>query len=172
MRSLLTGICFLMVTAACASSATLDFSTTDLGGGLFRYDITLNNPFSQLVSGLNLINANSLFGIDALSAIKSPPGWDFFAPIPGLVDELNFFSLDHASDVPVGGSVSGFGFESFTDPSRLGALRFDLISGSTFRQIPEPHGIFLGGSTLVLIGLLRNLRGYRRGRTVPDRKPY
>jgi hypothetical protein len=166
MRSLLIAACFLALMATNAFS-TLAFSTTDLGGGLFRYDITLNNPLSQPVSGLNIINANSLFGLDAASVIKSPPGWGFFAPIPGVIDELNYFSKDPVFDVSVGGSRSGFGFESFTDPSHLASLRYDLIGGSSGTQVPEPHDeILLGGSAFISIALY----GLRRRPRIPGRR--
>lgn len=122
-------------------ASPLEFTTTDIGGGLYRYDLTLNNPFSEPLSGLNILQAGTVFGLDEFSVINAPPGWDFFAPLPPVVDELNFFSLAASTDVPVGGALSGFSFESTTDPAAIsGRILFDII-GASGRQIPEPSAV-------------------------------
>lgn len=83
-----------------------------LSGGLFRYTLTVNNP--QAIIGLNIPRANTLFGLYFTSKIQASAGWNDFAPIAGVVDDLNYFAL--GSGVPVGGSLSGFQFDSSTNP--------------------------------------------------------
>jgi hypothetical protein len=158
-------LCTIVLTLVASTwgwAGPLIFMVDDLGGGLFQYNFTLTNPFSVPLSGLNIFNANSVFGLDDFSVIGAPENiggnpladWSFFAPSPPFVDELNYFSLHPAADVPIGGSLGGFFFQSTTAPSTLPAeglvlfRDYDLIDASG-RQIPEPS-IFL----LMAIGLL------------------
>lgn len=149
-------LCLLAASVFLAAASTLNVTTSDLGGGLFRYDLTLTNTYDQPLSGLNLIHAGSAFGVDFTSTIMAPANWDFFAPLPPLVDELNFFSLDSTSDLPIGGSLSGFSFDSFTAPSSLpsGAFAFDVIGGTTGTQLPEASTtlMLLSGIAGILVG--------------------
>ncbi len=136
---------FVIVLAAATTTRTsaipLEFTVDDLGGGMFHYSLTLNNQFGESLSGLNIFHGFSVFGLDHTSVIGFPSGWDFFAPLPPLVDELNWFSLSPATDVPIGGSLSGFTFQSTTDPATLtsGNFGFDVISGQTGRQLTVPE---------------------------------
>ena len=145
--------------AITAAGATLDYTATDLGGGLFEYSLTIKNPLhNDGISGLNLVNAGTAFGLNESSTISAPAGWFFFAPIPPLVNELNFFSMDPSTDIPVGGSLGGFTFQSTTDPGSVSEsdLTFDLIKGSTGTQTtPEPGTIAAGVVALVLLGAKR-----------------
>ena len=127
-----------------ASADPVEFVAVPLGGGLFQYSLTINNPADQPISGLNLLDANSIFGLIPDSIITAPPNWSFFAPDPDLgIDELNFFSLIPSADVPLGGSLGGFIFQSTTDPSTISSLRYDLIGGTSGSQIPEPATLLL-----------------------------
>ena len=123
-----------------ASATPLQFTVDNLGGGLFQYNLTLNDPFSEPLSGLNILHANTVFGLDNTSVIGAPAGWDFFAPLPLVVDELNFFSLSPATDVPIGSSLGGFFFQSTTDPATLGPgdFTFDVIGGTSGKQLSVP----------------------------------
>jgi hypothetical protein len=144
--SLILFFCGLLLLSPASAIPVLDFTvetsplvvTVDsLGGGLFQYNFTLNNVWGEPLSGLNLFHGSSAFGLNTLSSIVAPPGWSFFSPLPPLVDELNWFSLSPATDVPVGGSLSGFSFRSTTDPATLGsdAYAFDVIGGITGTQL-------------------------------------
>src|SRR5215475_11878566 len=91
-----------LATSAATAAPNVTFTATPLGGGLFQYDLTMNDVGgSEPFSGLDILNANSVFGLTSGSAIGAPAGWSFFAPLPPLVDELDFFSLAGASDVAV-----------------------------------------------------------------------
>jgi len=146
-----------LATATRTSAIPLSFTVDHLGGGLFQYNLTLNNQFGEPLSGLNLLRGFSAFGLDDTSVINAPAGWDFFAPLPPLVDELNWFSLNSATDVPIGGSLGGFSFLSTTDPATLGPsdFAFDVISGKTGIQLSVPEqsntGLLLAIS---LVGIL------------------
>jgi len=129
----------LLATSAASAAPTLVINTTDLGGGNWQYDMTLSNTGgTEPLSGLNLLSANTIFGLDDTSTITAPSGWDYFAPLPPSVDELNYFSLSSASDVDVDDSLSGFSFESTTDPNTLdwNSLEADAIGGTSSTQIP------------------------------------
>lgn len=141
-----------------ASADPVEFVAVPLGGGVFQYTLTINNPADQPISGLNILNANSIFGLNLASIITAPPNWDFFAPDPVFgVDELNFFSLFASADVPIGGSLQGFIFQSTTDPSTISSLRYDLIGGTSGSQIPEPVTILLLSTGLAGLAL-KNLK--------------
>jgi hypothetical protein len=147
--------------------AELQFSTVALGGGLFEYDLTLSDPFDQPLSGLNILHANSVFGLDTTSTISAPAGWSFFPPLPPFIDELNYFTPFPSAFVPIGGSRAGFSFDSTTNPSTLGGqIAFDVIGGTTGDQIPpvpEPSTfseVALGAVILVcswLVGKKKSL---------------
>jgi len=139
--------------------AEVIYTVKDLGGGLFLYKFTLIdqgfiNPITGLpepVSGLNLLHAHSDFGLDETSTIGAPSGWDFFAPLPPLVDELNFFSLSPSADVPIGNSLEGFSFQSTVGvavsiPTIFPCGHYDVIGSISNTQlscVPEPASLIL-----------------------------
>ncbi len=155
MSTCLSGLLLMLAWIASARAGTLTVATVNLGGGLWEYDLTLTDPYSFPLSGLNILQADTLFGLDSSSTITAPPGWDFFAPLPPVVDELNFFSLSSASDAQPGVPLAGFSFDSVTDPSTLpGALGFDVINADTGAQVPEPGSwLLLTTACLVLASL-------------------
>jgi hypothetical protein len=154
--------------AANTRAIPLTFTVNDLGGGVFQYNLTLNNSFGDPLSGLNILHGFSAFGLNASSIIGAPAGWDSFAPLPPLVDELNWFSLSTATDVPIGGSLGGFFFQSTTDPATVAPsdFAFDVISGRTGRQLSTPEqsntGLLLATSLAGLIAYGWRCRRARR----------
>lgn len=181
MRSTITiGLLAAFAISAASSSAApgpLTFTADDLGGGVFQYHLTLENPFGVPISGLNLFRANTVFGLDESGVIGAPEDiggnpmfdWSFFAPIPGLVDELNYFALDPGADIAPGGSLSGFFFQAPTDPGTLPpdglvlARDYDLIDSSGRQIIPESERadvvLIIGFGAAVAYGLrCRSLR--------------
>jgi hypothetical protein len=130
----------LLLAASQASAVpTLQLGFSSSSPGEWTYDMTLiDGGGTESLSGLNIPAAYTLFGLDDTSTIISPSGWDSFAPLPPSVDELNYFSLSGASDVPIGGSLGGFSFVSATDPDTIDwdAFEADAIGGTSSTQIP------------------------------------
>jgi hypothetical protein len=164
----------IFVIGTAAYAGVLDFNAINLGGGLFRYQLILNNiAYSEPLSGLNILNANTVFGLDNSSTISAPIGWSFFAPLPPVVDELNYFSLSPATDIPIGSSLSGFSFVSSTIPSTVGGqIGFDVIGGISGRQlpIPEPSTLALfaiGVLSVMAMGVRLKSTRRMRSMTVP-----
>jgi hypothetical protein len=157
----LLAIMLALATTTRISAIPMNITVDNLGGGLFQYNLTLNDEFGDPLSGLNVLHGFSVFGLEDTSVIGAPAGWSFFAPLPPLVDELNWFSLSSATDVPIGGSLSGFFFQSTTDPATLkpGDFVFDVISGRTGLQLPIPEQSNTG---LLLTFGLASLLAYGR----------
>jgi hypothetical protein len=155
-------LAILAIASPASAVPLVTFTTTDLGGGVFQYDLTLDNDAGpEPFSGLNILNANSVFGLDGGSSISAPSGWSFFAPLPPWVDELNFFSLATGSDVAVNASLAGFSFQSSTDPDTIGGtFAVEAIGGTSSSQIPLAGAVYVPEpSTLALlaIGLLAGI---------------
>lgn len=147
------------------------YSASDLGGGMFEYDLTIHNdggagPENGPVIGLLVLHGDTVFGLDDTSPITAPTDWGFFAPLPGLVDSLDFFSLAASADVPVDDVLTGFSFKSATDPASLAgdnfaveAVAFDADGNAVQvpmgnASVPEPGSlILLAGSVLALIAV-------------------
>jgi len=137
------------------------------GGPYYDYEMTLiNTGGTEPLSGLNLLAANTIFGLDDTSTIMAPSGWDYFAPLPPTVDELNYFSLSGASDVPIGGSLGGFSFLSTSDPNAVDwdSVEADAIGGESSSQIPLQVVILPEPTTalLVAVGLALQAASRRR----------
>jgi hypothetical protein len=174
----LCAIALILATSRSGQGAFI-VSTVNLGGGLFQYNLTVQNidlinlatGSPEPLSGVNLFHGNSVFGLDDSSVINAPAGWFFFAPDPGppLVDELNFFSLSPATDIPIGGQLGGFSFQSMTNPATLPSDAFaqDYIGGITGQQIPgipEPSSWILAISGLLVVLAARRVNGSPGGR--------
>jgi hypothetical protein len=130
------------------------YTTLDLGGGVFLYQLSVDNTGGgEPLGGLEVLHGDTVFGLDGSSTIVAPPGWLYFAPVPGLVDDLDYFSLSSSTEIPVGGTLGGFSFESMRDPASLGPTDFAVegIGGDSATQIdlgyaknvPEPSCLVL-----------------------------
>ena len=151
-----------------SAAPTLEIQVTGMIGPDYVYEMTLHNDGgSEPLSGLNLLAAWTIFGLDDTSTIIAPSGWDYFAPLPPTVDELNYFSLSAGDDIPVGDSLGGFSFLSPTDPYTIdwSALEADAIGGTSSTQVPliitpEPTTGVLVAAALAVHAAIR-----RRGRS-------
>jgi hypothetical protein len=169
-------IAALFLASACRASPHVTFGVADLGGGIFRYQMTLDNQAgSEPLSGLDILNGNSLFGLDASSVIGAPPNWSFLAPLPPFADDLDYFSSIPSVDVPIGGALAGFFFDSTLDPGvvigtgfaveAIGAISASQISLPNAQFIAEPSSLALLAAGLngmmVILGLRIPLRKHR-----------
>jgi len=151
--------------SAAAALPVVFYSASALGGGLFRYDLVLDDTGgAEGLRGLDILHANSVFGLGSSPTVGTPSGWSYFAPLPPLLDDLDWFSQTPASDVPVGSSRAGFSFVSARDPSTLGGEDFAVegigatsasqIDLGVAEQVPEPGLLVL----LAAAGLVRRRR--------------
>ena len=157
------------------------FTVDDLGAGVFQYNLIVDNTGgSEPLSGLTLLKGNSVFGLDDTSVIGAPENvggnpaadWSFLAPLPPLVDELNYFSLAPSADVLIDGSLRGFFFLSTTNPSTIsrndfavegiGAITASQIDLGNAQLVPEPSTLVLLGSGLAGLISLRRKRLFKK----------
>jgi hypothetical protein len=92
-RRLIPGmLCALALTLSAEAWAApmVLFDVNDLGGGLFQYDLTVDNTGgSEPLNGLLVLQGGSVFGLDPTSAIGAPQDvggnpaadWSFIAPV-------------------------------------------------------------------------------------------
>jgi hypothetical protein len=145
-----TATLLLGVTSWASAGPAVEVTATNIGGGLFEYDLVLDNTTgNQPLDGLDILHAVSVFGLVDTSNVSAPAGWMPLDLLPGL-DELDYLSLDPSTDVPVGGSLGGFSFESTKDPATLvdGDFAMEAIGSDCACQIPIP-----GPPTAILLGL-------------------
>jgi hypothetical protein len=168
---LLSTLALFVASARAGATPMVLYSVTDLGGGLFQYDLTVDNDGGgEDLAGLNILYGDSVFGLDGSSIIGAPPGWLYFAPLPPLIDDLNYFSLDPGADVPIDGTLAGFFFQSSTDPNTLsgddfavegiGADSATQIDLGIAKRVPEPGALLLlaAGGAVLTSGRGRRLR--------------
>ena len=141
-----------------ANASTVSLSVTALSGGSFQYGFNINNTGGSVpMAGLLVEGGNTVFGLDLSSTISAPPGWEFLAPLPPFDDLLSYFSLASASDIPIGGSLNGFTFDSLTDPTSLSSVTVVLVGNDSSQFpitiTPEPATmamVFLAASSGIL----------------------
>jgi hypothetical protein len=132
----------------------------------FSWDYTLtaaNRCLDCPVSGLLVLKGDTVFALLAASEITPPDDWDYMWPIPGVVDDLSYFSTKPEADLKKGASLV-FTFNSITGPGGLKPedLLVDVICRDTGEQIraksalvPEPHTAILVLSALLAPTLRR-----------------
>ena len=68
----LMAVVLILIGSTNASADPVEFVAVPLGGGLFQYSLVINNPANEPISGLNLLHANSIFGLtpDSIKAVS------------------------------------------------------------------------------------------------------
>jgi hypothetical protein len=153
-----------IVSLSTAHASVVDYGVTSLGGNLWRYDYTVNNPSPSLgFDEVTIYFDPTKYSL--LGTPVAPAGWDpiVVQPDAGIPSDGFFDVLNLSGSLAAGDSFSGFSV-SFTylltdTPS---AQSFDLINSSDFSvvnsgsttnpmgstQIPEPASL-----ALVLLGI-------------------
>lgn len=169
MAGLLAGVLLLATGSAARALPIVYYTATHLGGGVFQYDLLVDNDGGgEGLSGLNVLKGGSVFGLDGSSTIGAPAGWSSFAPLPPLIDDLDYFSLSPGSDIPIGGSLGGFSFQAHVLPSSLTGDDFAVegIGADSASQIdlgvavplPEPTTALLLGAGCAALAWGRSAR--------------
>jgi hypothetical protein len=155
--SALGALVLLILGTVRADAAGVSYTVAPSRPGMFKYNLVLNNDSgAETLSGLNVLDGNSVFGLDGSSDIGAPPGWEYFAPL-GPVNDLNYFSMGAATDVTPGEKLSGFYFQSATPPSALegGTFRVEgigyLNEGDDAAQIEFAPAVVVPEPTSVLV---------------------
>lgn len=138
-------------------------------GDNFSWDYTLtarNHCSDCPINGLLVLKGDSVFDLLEASFVAPPKNWDYIAPVPGVVDDLFFFSKKPEADLKKGQSLE-FKFNSLRRPGGLKPedLAVDVICRETGEQIrarstlvPEP------ASAVLVLGALLGLAVSRRRR--------
>jgi hypothetical protein len=126
----------LVAGLAALADPSVTYTTTPLLGGFFEYDMTVMNlGGAEPLNGLLVLYGSSVFNLDDTSTFGTPTGWSV-PPVFG--DPLFYASNDSSTDIPIGGTLPGFSFQSSTDPSTLMPGDFAVvgIGSNTFNEIP------------------------------------
>ena len=142
---------------------------------MYEYDLTIANYGSEGISGLDILNANGLFGLNDFSVVNAPQNiggnpaasWGFFTPNAAAPppQDLSFFSFVPAGDAAPHEMLGGFSFDTMTAPGSFDPASFlvDTVPSSggpnsppQMARVPEPAGLTLGIiAAVVVAGLCR-----------------
>ncbi len=130
MRNSVSVVCLraAAIVLAAGLSALADpvvtYTTAPLLGGFFEYDMTVMNVGgTQPLSGLLVLNGSTAFDLGPGSTIGTPSGWSSAL----TAGPLAYMSPSMSTDIPIGGTLSGFSFQSDTDPSTLVSGDFAVV---------------------------------------------
>jgi hypothetical protein len=162
----------VLVPFSSARAGVIDYVLTALGGNLWRYDYTINNPVPSL--GFDELTVYFDVGqYELLSAPAAPAGWDPIAvqPDAGIPSDGFFDALNLGAPLADGASVSGFSVEfAYLGVGTPGAQRYELLDSLTLTiigsgttelapaAVPEPSTSMLALLGIGLAGLGRRAR--------------
>jgi hypothetical protein len=140
------------------ASVIATVATNNLGSGEFQYDFAIDNRTGTVpIAGLLIEGGGTIFSLDLSSAVGAPAGWDFLSPLPPFDDLLSYFALATVSNIPIGGSLGGFTFQSTRNPSTLAGIDVVLVGSDSsqvpYRITPEPATVamvFLAAGAVIL----------------------
>lgn len=155
-----------------ALPADIRYTETDLGGGLWQYDFTVENMSSMDDSHPYLWKVDLDFENSAyVTLLNNPASWSvgtFTGYLPDTTDYVEMYSDASAFDVLPGSLLTGL---SFTADFRLGVIDYvawfsdhgaiedwTSIEG-TASPVPVPAAVWLLGSGLIGLAGLRRKTG-------------
>jgi hypothetical protein len=157
--------------AAANEMATVTYTPTPLGGGMFRYNLVLTDTGTE---NINTLWFGWIPGQDFMNTlpanIMSPAPWTAMATNGGAGDGYAIQWVSNGAPLTPGNSLSGFQFDSATTPQQLAGMSpfhpslettSFVYSGAPFvgdsfeftaTQTPEPSAVLLtllGGAFLI-----------------------
>jgi hypothetical protein len=153
-RGILASVLLLgaAISAHAATAAKGTISNSDLGGGLFRYTITLSNVGTTSIETFWYAwNPGQDFLATSPSHVGSPTGWS--ATITGGGPSDGFAIEWETSSAPLapGGSAT-FTFESTDTPDQIAGNSIFFPSTPVNTSIVYEGGPFVGGSDEFVVG--------------------
>ena len=159
--------------------AFVDYTTTSLGGNLWRFDYTINNS----TPNIDFDELSIYFDVDSftlLDSLVAPAGWHVLAlqPDAGIQADGVYDALNLGGFVASGASLSGFSVVvTYRGTGVPEAPTFELIDSTQFSVVwsgstsPVPGGAIPEPSTalLVLLPLWAIRQRVARGFSVPGR---
>jgi len=153
--------CLCVLLANSAAAATITYTTTDQGGGSWRYDyVVVNGPAA---SPIEEFTVQFVLGTYAnLTVAASPASWDSLVvqPDAGIPDNGFFDSLALAAGIAPGASLGGFAVTfDYLGAGVPGAQAFDVVDPDTFAilssgtttPVPAPASAWLLATALALV---------------------
>lgn len=156
--------------ASLVASPLVTFTATPISSpaGFYRYALQLIVPAEDpqfVVSGLIVLSAYTVFGLDGSSNILAPPQWGFIPPSPPFADDLTYFSTVASADVGPG-TLGGFIFDSPTTPT-YDSSQFQVVLIETTlglqdpispQYVPEPSSLWHVATALIGAGMFGRRR--------------
>jgi len=177
LRWALTGLCSYALAMSAAHAVSVEYTLTDLGSDVWRYDFALiNSPAAPSFDEFTIYFPSDKYSSIAL--VSSAPDWDplVIQPDPGIPADGYFDGLSTTGPMPDDSVATGFVLTfSFLAGMRPDGQRFDLIDSSTFdivysgttvaAAVPEPQTYLMLAFGLGLIRALQARRSSSIGRS-------
>jgi hypothetical protein len=144
-----------------ALAALIEFTTTDLGGGRWRYDYVVGNDGATAIDELTIYFDLALYANLAVSG--APPAWDAIVvqPDADIPDDGFFDALALEQGIAASGSLAGFSASfDWLGSGEPGGQRFDIVdpqdfstlaSGTTTNLVPGPAGAVLAATSVIAL---------------------